>query len=71
MPKAHQAEGVIFVLGAGHTLINARFIADFIQHFQYRLVGTAVRRPPKGCYARGNTGEGVGPGGACKAHSGR
>ena len=30
------------ILGAGHELVDAAHIADFLEHVQYRLVGAAV-----------------------------
>jgi hypothetical protein len=51
--------------------VDARHVADFLQHVQDRLVGAAVGRTPERRNARGDTGKGVGPGGAGEAHRGR
>ena len=68
--EAHQAEGVVLVLGLGHVSVDVPLVADFRQHVQHRLVGAAVGGPPQGRNAGGDAGEGVGAGGAGQAHRG-
>ncbi len=71
MAEAHQAEGVITVLGFGDELVDVLLVADFVEHVQHRLVGAAVGGPPEGGDAGGDAGVGIGAGGASHAHGGR
>ncbi|MNE35558.1 hypothetical protein D3C80_1293290 [compost metagenome] len=54
--KAHQAEGVVLVLGALDKLRDVLNGFDLFQHFQRGFVGAAVCWPPQG----GDTGRDTG-----------
>src|SRR3546814_8302241 len=60
VPEAHEAEGIVLVLGALDKLGDAVLGADLGQHLQHRLVGAAVRRAPQRGDAGGDAGEGIG-----------
>ena len=70
MTKAHEAEGVVLVLSLLHKLLNSGDVTNFVEHVQHGFVSAAVGGPPQRRDARGNAGEGVGPGGAGQAHRG-
>ena len=46
MTKAHQFERVIFVFCFCNILVDFLDIAYFIQHVEYRLVGSSMGWPP-------------------------
>ena len=46
MTKAHQFEGVIFVFCFRNILVDFLDIAYFVQHVEYRFVGSSMGRPP-------------------------
>ena len=52
MTKAHQFERVNFVFCFRNILVDFLDIAYFIQHVEYRLVGSSMGWPPQ----RGNPG---------------
>src|SRR3546814_18685450 len=55
--EAHQFERIVLVLGLGDELVDVRDITDFIEHGQYRFVGTAVGWAPA-CGDRSEEGRG-------------
>ncbi len=60
MTEAHQAEGIVFILGLGNKLVNAVDRADLLQHFDNGLVGATVGRAPQCGNASGDAGERIG-----------
>ncbi len=70
MPEAHQAEGVVTVLGLGDELGDARDITDDVQHVQDRLVCPPMSGAPQAGDARRDAGVGIGPAGPGQAHGG-
>ena len=61
MAEAHQAAIAGFVFDLVEELgAVVTFAVDFFQHFQHRLVGTAVQRTPKGADAGRSGGENIG-----------
>src|SRR5690606_37556347 len=67
--EAHQAEGVVLVLGAFDELVDVGLVTDLVEHGQHGFVGAAVCWAPQRGDAGGDAGEGVGAGGAGQADS--
>src|SRR3546814_17358800 len=63
VPEAHEAEGIVLVLGALDKLGDAVLGADLGQHLQHRLVGAAVRRDRKSVVSGKSVSVGVDLGG--------
>ena len=63
VPEAHQAEGVVPVLGAADELAEVvSAVADRLQHLDHLLVRAAVKRPRQGVDAGRDGGEQAGAG---------
>ena len=68
MAEAHQAEGIVLILGALDEFGNAIDRADLAEHLQRRFVGAAMGGPPQAGDAGGDAGERIGAGRAGKPH---
>ena len=52
--EAHQAHAAVLVLDLSDEAVDIRYLTDFIQHANHRLVGAAVRWTPQAGDARGD-----------------
>src|SRR6516162_7124984 len=68
VPKAHEPEGIVLVLGALDELGDAPDRPDFRKHLERGFVGAAVGGPPQAGAACGDTGEWICAGGTRQPH---
>ena len=66
--EAHQAEGIVLVLGAGDEFGDVVDMADLAQHVERRLVGATMCRSPQASDAGRDAGERIGTRRTGKAH---
>ena len=57
--QTHEAETVVWVFGFFDEFIDARLVANLVQHGQDRFIRAAVRRAPQRCNTRRNHSIGV------------
>ncbi len=68
MAEAHEAERVVLVLGTGDIFRNVVDRTYLFEHFEGGFIRAAMCGAPETGDTRGDTGEGIGAGGAGETH---